>query len=178
MVVFLVEILEEPQFRTTSSWTSNKWRNVGRLMFNSTGEIYPVIVRRYEQSISGWHPSLDLLLGRETGSATPFTSVLECWAYPSHCVSAWYVISRKPLLNTHFVIIMQKRFDYWDFVNLQGRRGLAKENNPYAPYIPMYIFSSDYLACATQGSISLRNEEVSGSYSTMSRTAFMTFGCW
>jgi len=47
-------------------------------MFNSTGEIYPVIVRRYEQSISGCHLSLDLLLGRETGSATTFTSVLEC----------------------------------------------------------------------------------------------------
>jgi len=96
MVVFLVEIHSgRTAVPDNIKLNANKWRNVGSLMFNSMGEIYPVIVRRYEQSISGCHPSLDLLLGRETGSATTFTSVLECWAYPSHCVSAWYVMSRK-----------------------------------------------------------------------------------
>ena len=79
MVVFLVEIHSgRTAVPDNIKLNANKWRNVGSLMFNSMGEIYPVIVRRYEQSISGCHPSLDLLLGRETGSATTFTSVLEC----------------------------------------------------------------------------------------------------
>jgi len=96
---------------------------VGRLMFNSTDEIYTV--RRYEQSIFGWHPSLGLLLGR--------------LSLPEP-LSSWYVISRKGnLWLTHFVIITQKRFDYWSFVNSTTReKRLGKGNDPCAPCFPIF----------------------------------------